>query len=77
MADFFVWDCRSNNILGPYCETDARTLTEDLNLLDLENSIPIFASMVSKGKIKGPFYVKTEAERDRLRKLHMTKGIAA
>lgn len=77
MHDFYVWDCRNQNTLGPYCQTDATTLAEDLNLLDCERTIPVLAGMVSKGKIVGPFYVKTEAERARLRKLGMTKGIAA
>ncbi len=72
-SDFFVWDGRSNNTIGPYTEGNATELVKQLNQLDFDRS-PM--SILGKpSKIVGPFYVKTETERNRLRALGLTKGI--
>ena len=71
--DFFVWDGRSKNTIGPYSKGDAETLVESLNALDTERNFPALVGLCKKSI--GPFYVKSEKERDKLRSLGLTKGI--
>lgn len=73
--DFFVWDGRNHNTIGPYSKSNAEILVRSLNRLDYERTLPVLAFMKGAKDPIGPFHVKSEDERNRLRSRGLTRGI--